>query len=128
MTVFDLQWLLTTVADPSFEQERSVEQSQCVTVPFWNDLGLCLTYCMIVDASVVWPFQFGKESATKLNPDTACSCLVASKGQWPFCQLRNTARLSQRKGWNMLRSSTRHHVINLVAIERDLSEKSEVFD
>ena len=73
MTVFDLQWLLTTVADPSFEQEPSVEQSQCVTVPFWNDLGLCLTYCMIVDASVVWPFQFGKESATKLNPDTACS-------------------------------------------------------
>jgi len=87
---------------------------------FWDS-----AWPMIADASVVWPFQLGKESATKSNPDTACSWQA---WQWPFCQLRNTARLSQRKGWNMLRSSTRHHVINLVAIERDLSEKFEVFD
>src|ERR1700761_351751 len=50
-------YLATTVADPSFEQEPSVEQSQCVTVPFWKVLGLRLTYdcgCICCVAIPIW--------------------------------------------------------------------------
>ena len=36
--------------------------------------------------------------------------------------------LTKKKGWNMLRSSTRCHMFNLVVIEPEMSEKFKMID
>src|SRR6266702_8038311 len=52
----------------------------------------------------------------------------ASETDGHFSNFATQQDFNKKKGWSMLRSSTRHHIFNLVVIEPEVSEKFKVSD
>jgi hypothetical protein len=54
--------------------------------------------------------------------------MVGKRDNSKFAKFATQQDLNQGKSWIMSRSSTRHHIFNLVVIEPELSEKFKVSD